>query len=246
MSKHTTEAHEFAFFYQHLPEKSHTEVVIEDEELLHHITGVVRLKAGDACIFFNRDRYAHATIVRIEKRKLVVHIDGIQTTQKLVPNVHVVMPLLKRDSLKEAIYHAAACGVTSINLVTTEKGRSALLEHEFERLEKIIIAAAQQSKHFAIPQLHAPQQLSRVLTSLSDHVLIHCDVDGQSLQTTVDLVRKHTAPQIALCVGPEGDFTQDEKQLLRERKALATKLTPTVLRAEDAVLVACGAIRSLL
>ena len=52
--------------------------------------------------------------------------------------------------------------------------------------------------------------------------------------------------QISLMVGPEGDLTMDEKELLKERDVQFLCLTPTVLRAQQAVAVSLGIFRSLL
>jgi len=47
-------------------------------------------------------------------------------------------------------------------------------------------------------------------------------------------------------IGPEGDLTAQEKELLKERGVQFLRLTPTILRAQQAVVVAMGIFRSLL
>lgn len=241
-----TGKHEFAFYFQKLTRTPQTEIALEDEELLHHIKTVLRLEAGDTCVVFNQQMHAQATLMRIEKKKIIFSINNVAINTVLTPDITMLIPLLKRESLKEAVYYAAACGATTIALIPTEKSRHALLEHEYERLQKVTIAAAQQSKQFAFPDLMLADNLQTMLTRLDDVTLVYCQPDGQAMQTIVTQLRTDAQKKIAVLVGPEGDFTDREKTNITAHNALTMRLTPTVLRAEDAVLVALGALRSLL
>lgn len=245
MNKRTGK-HEFAFYVHDLPIKPCTEFTLNDEELVHHIRTVLRLTPGDICIVFSKHHCASATIVNFEKRAIVVSTTKIKENKELTPDIVVILPLLKRDALKQAVYNAAACGANTIVPVITEKSRSDLSGHELERLEKMVIAAAQQSKQFAFPDILFKDTLTSRLDSITGYTFVHCDPSGQKLQDTIDQLKTSNAKKIALLVGPEGDFTEQEKNMIKEHAALVTQLTPTVLRAEDAVLVALGAIRSLL
>jgi 16S rRNA U1498 N3-methylase RsmE len=44
--------------------------------------------------------------------------------------------------------------------------------------------------------------------------------------------------------GPEGDFTLEEKELLKKHNFIAAQLTPTILRAQQAVAISLGVVRS--
>ncbi len=47
-------------------------------------------------------------------------------------------------------------------------------------------------------------------------------------------------------IGPEGDLTKEEKAYLKEQGFLFCALTPTVLRAQQAVALGLGILRSYL
>ena len=71
------------------------------------------------------------------------------------------------------------------------------------------------------------------------------DVDGQPLlQAAQQLVDAHAT--YTLFVGPEADLTDGEKEQLKKSGWSVIRLTPTVLRAQQAIVLAAGAIRSLL
>ena len=56
---------------------------------------------------------------------------------------------------------------------------------------------------------------------------------------------EHEKPEtIVLSFGPEADLTDDERELLYQNQFVACALTPTVLRATQALVVALGALRS--
>ncbi len=51
---------------------------------------------------------------------------------------------------------------------------------------------------------------------------------------------------LVICSGPEGDLTCEEKRMLADANFLFCALTPTVLRAQQAVAVGLGSFRSLM
>jgi 16S rRNA U1498 N3-methylase RsmE len=51
---------------------------------------------------------------------------------------------------------------------------------------------------------------------------------------------------ILLLVGPEGDLTLEEKEIVRANKFIFCALTPTIMRAVQATGLAAGFVRSLL
>jgi RsmE family RNA methyltransferase len=46
-------------------------------------------------------------------------------------------------------------------------------------------------------------------------------------------------------VGPEGDLTHAEKEFLKEKNVVFCRLTPTVIRSKDALMIGLGVLRSL-
>lgn len=222
-------------------------IPIEDTELVHRITHVLRLKQFDEIILFDRIGHAVVTIQEITKKHVVCSVQSYVFNKIFEPSITVVLPLLKKEALEEALYATVELGASVVQLVKTEKTqRSWGGAKEYERAQRIMIAASEQSKNFAIPELHQPKTLRDVVQDgAEDEVKIFFDPEGRPLLSLMNMVHE-TKPSSAVClVGPEGDLTESEKALVAKHGFKECKLTPTVVRSVQALNVGLGALRSI-
>jgi 16S rRNA (uracil1498-N3)-methyltransferase len=248
------ECHEFAFFYPRLgidiPECCvGTEMKLTDVDLFHRISRVVRLRPGQFFVLFDRTLHVRLELRAFDARSVVVVVHERGTNLVLVPHITFALPLLKRDHFQDALYSLAELGANVVQPIVTQKTQRAWGgEHEYERVNNIMIAAAEQSKHFSFPELKNTQDFTVWCheCSKTDSVKIFFDTEGESVAVVVEHLRQRTISNLVLVVGPEGDLTDQEKKLLRENGFTFCALTPTVLRANQAVAVAMGIIRSCL
>ena len=120
-------------------------------------------------------------------------------------------------------------------------------KHEMERLKRIIHAAAEQSKNFAFPTITDAKPLEEILITLGPTTpRFYFDPDGQSLFPIFQELKDKNAQEIVLMIGPEADLTTEEKKLVQKHNFIFCRLTPTILRAQQAAAVSLGAFRSLL
>ena len=119
---------------------------------------------------------------------------------------------------------------------------------ELDRLHTIMIAAAEQSKQYIIPTLHTPKPFSDCVTDFYRTApnSFFFDPQGKELFPVLESLRKHMPEVVSLMIGPEGDLTVLEKQILHENDIQFCRLTPTILRAQQAVVVSLGMFRSLM
>lgn len=225
-------------------------VVIEDKKIYHRVVQILRLKPGDKCLFFDSDMYICLLIQElIAKKNIVGIIEQKKSNIIFRPSLTVILPLLKRDDLDAALYSLTAMGVTAIQLVITSKvQRKWGGEKEYERLKRVIIAAAEQSKNFAFPQLSLPQLFEEIILPIASSpiVKIYFDPNGDPLLSIIDLIKKYPSLSILLMIGPEGDLSPQEKEQLKKVKFLFCVLTPTILRASEAIALGAGIFRSIL
>ena len=76
-----------------------------------------------------------------------------------------------------------------------------------ERLEKVIIEAAEQSNRISVPTIEEPQKLKNFLSNDMD--LIFTDLNTSN--TKIDLKKLTTKPTCVI-IGPEGDFSEEERE----------------------------------
>lgn len=242
MSKSTK--HEFALYSAELSNGS-SQIVLTDIDLLQRIYKVLRLSIGDTLVLFDGKNVMNVVIANTEKKQCIVAVQSRECIRYITPEVHCVVPVLKREALEDVMYAAVELGANTIQLVFTEKIHRAWAgAKEFERLHGIMIAACEQAKQFMVPQLHAPKSFDEVLPTLKETVLFF-DVNGQPAYDVVTQLRKEKLSSLTMLMGPEADLSDKEKTLLKEKGAICCKLTPTVLRAKQAFAVGLGMLRSM-
>jgi 16S rRNA (uracil1498-N3)-methyltransferase len=140
----------------------------------------------------------------------------------------------------------AALGVETIQFITTEKTQRTLHgSQELARAQKIIRAAAEQSKYFCLPLIKGPVNLMVYLEqqhTRGDLALV-ADPDGHSVRELI--ADRAAVSQATILVGPEGGLTVSERDLVAQHGFVSCRLTPTILKAEHAVSLLAGIVRSI-
>lgn len=240
--------HEFSFYLADLSlllsENSST-ISIADADLIHRIIFVLRLEITDECILFDGNCHARVSISRLVKHKFVeCKVLQVQKNDQLMPEITILLPLLKRDSLETALYSLTEVGVNTIQLVITHKSQQKWTQKEHERALNIIHAAAEQSKQYSPVTLLEPIDLSKALIQSNAQTKLFFDPAGAPIMQTLKNVSRTSLLTVA--IGPEGDLTTEEKDALKKSGFIFTTLTPTILRACQAASLSVAIVRSLI
>lgn len=248
-----SESHLFAFYFSQttqliLQKTAQNSYVLDDDALVHRMVHVLRLQEGQQFILFDQQ---HSVVCQLESisSKYVRHsIISSSCNVKHKPDITVLLPVLKKEALHEALYSVVELGASDVQLVTTKKGNHAWGgAKELERLNRIMQSAAEQSKNFAYPTLAGPCELVDILASTSKQShKIFFDPDGCSAHSLVASIYSDNLSKILMFVGPAGDLICDEKKLLDDYGFVFCKLTPTILRSQQAVALGLGLLRALL
>ena len=108
-----------------------------------------------------------------------------------------------------------------------------------ERLEKVVIEAAEQSNRIKVPNIEDLQNLSDFLNNY-DVNLIFTDLNSNNKK--VDLKKLSIKPT-CIIVGPEGDFSESERDKILSYKGVqAIKINQNILRSETAAISAISII----
>lgn len=251
MVSHRDSEHEFALYVHHLSQSVSTGradvLCVSDVALVHRMVHVLRLQKDDALVLFDQHIHVRASIQSIGKKAIMCELQQAERNKVVAPHITVWLPLLKREAFEEAIYALVELGVNDVQLIHTAKEqRHWTGQKETQRIHNIMVAAAEQSKNFAMAALHEPRTLSELLPLKNDAQGIFFDVEGEALLEVASRMRQHNNEHYVICVGPEGDLLDSEKFQLQKASFTFARLTPTVLRAQQAVAVGVGAVRSLL
>ncbi|MCK4265552.1 16S rRNA (uracil(1498)-N(3))-methyltransferase [Candidatus Babeliales bacterium] len=247
--------HTFAIYFELLNSiigSSAKVLRLDHRDVWKRLIKVLRLNVGESFILFDKSYYCLLSLKEESLRKKnIIVADVIETSvnKVLSPEIILACPILKKDDFEKVVYFAAELGVTEIVPLQTDRvSRKWGGDKELSRLNKIVISAAEQSKNFFLPNIKNLTTLDKFLNSSLDEKSkkIHLDVDGERLLGFIEECKRNAVDKIILTLGPEGDLTEKEKKLLKDYNFKFILLTPTVLKAEHAVVVGLGVLRSLL
>ena len=246
MKKSISKAHEFAIYYEILSgDLGHGDTfTVTNQDLIHRLTRVLRLKKGEQYLFFNRKLHALLRITQVDRKSIRLEVISAEKNKKYTPTISFLLPILKRDALAQTVYYLVETGVNELQLVQTENmQRKWGGEKERERLERICIAAAEQSKNFAFPLIKDPISLADALQTISPDALgFYGNPEGNHFrEVSSDVTPEH----FVLTCGPEADFSSAEKMQLQAASFQALHLIPTILRAETAALCLSSLFRTV-
>jgi len=221
-------------------------VIIQEAAVLHRITHVLRLGAGETVLLFDATYVWLGRIAKVSKKFIELIIEQVDGHKAVIPEIHWLLPILEKDSFEEALSHATVMGVTSITpIITKQSARQVRLSSE--RQAKIMAAAAEQSKQFVFPIIRPIISFEEALAQRSKEApFILFDEDGEPALPIMESLAHSKPSLVTVLSGPEGGLTHDEVAYARSQGALVCALTPTILRAWVAVSLGAGMLRACL
>lgn len=206
-------------------------------EQTHYLLRVMRLAVNAPLLVFNgRDGEWRARLAEVGKRGCVLAVGDLARPQAPVPDVDLIVALVKRGQLETIIEKATELGARRVLLAITERTN---VDHaNVARLAAIAVEAAEQTGRLDAPEVAPPRTLTAILGNLEGRHLMFCDEAGDAAPVAVALGGAAPGPW-AVLVGPEGGFSAAERAMVRAR-ALATpvSLGPRILRADTAAIAA--------
>ncbi len=233
-------------FFQVLPNQVNGETFELTETESHHLTRVLRLREGATIWLLDGVGTAYRAQVedvasgRVQGRILRRYPNYGET---VVP-LHLGLGLLKRDRMEWAVEKATEAGIKSITPLLLDRCVKRSLRRE--RLEKVAQAAAKQCGRSVIPEVHDTLSLNQWLEICSPGRSLVCSQDTKlSLSEWYRSAVPHTT-DLFILIGPEGDFSPREKDLLGQAPMTAIHLGPRRLRSETAVITALAILNELI
>lgn len=205
------------------------ELWIEGREA-RHLVEVLRARPGDRLTLFDgRGQEALAEVVRVEAgRVLVRSLEKKAVRREPDAPVTLYVALLKGEKLADVVRMGTELGVSRfVLLVTRHAVAKTIRPQKLERLRRIAIEAAKQSGRTELPEVAGPFALEDV-PEVEQGLLAHPGIGARVFEVY------DPARPVALAVGPEGGFAEDEVALLRSRGFTPVTLGRRILKAETA------------
>lgn len=214
------------------------------KEHFHYLSNVLRMAEGDAVLVFNgRDGEWRADLSFPTRKRLLLTPTEQTRPQPAAPDLHYLFAPLKTGRLDYLVQKAVEMGAGVLQPVMTQhvQGRIASIE----RLEANAVEAAEQCGVLAIPRIAAPKKLEDLLAGWPrERRIVFCD-EGHGSQNPLPALRAIEERRLALLVGPEGGFSEEERRLLRGLDFVTPiPLGPRILRADTAAVAAMAVLQA--
>jgi 16S rRNA (uracil1498-N3)-methyltransferase len=224
-----------------------TAILLGDHAM--HLARVLRARVGQEFdIAIDGDGQAEVrrgTIVAISDHRVEFALGNkLDHTSNPISQITLALAIFKFDRMEWAIEKCTEIGVGRIIPVIAQRSDAHLVaasRKRHERWHRLARQAAEQSRGQSLPEIVLPVKLKEIAAVLPASAVTRV-VLAESLLGTEDArltdVLQSRPTEVALAVGPEGGWADDELEWFREAGWVAASLGATILRAETAAIVA--------
>ena len=214
------------FFGQIFPE------IIIDTDEQQHIVKVLRMREGEEIFLTDgKGNLAKGNLV-FEGKKVTLNVSEVkENLPDFSPKLHVaIAPTKNIDRIEFFVEKAVEMGISEISFIQTEQTERKNIS--IDKLRKQAIGASKQSLRLHFPKINELQKFSEFMKSLDQKntFVAHCNEN-------LERINLNDIPEFenyTFLIGPEGDFSDKEIQLLAEKGIKAVSLGNQRLRTETA------------
>jgi len=213
----------------------------------HHLQ-VLRTSVGDIChVFDGQGKEAAYRITHCQKKTITlekIHEVTNQTESSI--QIDLYQALVKGDKMDWVIQKAVELGVNNIFPLQTQHSDIQLnairLAKKHAHWTATAIHACQQSQRATLPAIHTPQTLLEA---------VHLPPEKESLSILFDPTATEplrTIPKMThyrVFIGPEGGFSQTERETAASSGVQLYSLGKRILRAETAAISVMATLQQL-
>ena len=216
-------------------------------EHANHLVRVLRARVGQEFDIATGISVRRGLISSVSDGRVEFDL-GQEVSAVSTADITLLLAVFKFDRMEWAIEKCTELGVTGIVPVIARRTDSYLAAASMRRVERwqrIVRQASEQSRRSAPPEIVAPLELADALNFPQALRIVLAESEEQALLR--DVVNPKAAEHgIALAVGPEGGWTEDELQSFKKAGWISASLGNTILRAETAAIAATALVASAL
>jgi 16S rRNA (uracil1498-N3)-methyltransferase len=208
-----------------------------------HLAKVLRAKTGQEFDIATGERVRRGRIVKVSERRVEFEL-GEDVAQAPERDITLLLAVYKFDRMEWALEKAVELGATRIVPVIARRTSPHLASAAVKRVERwrrVVHEAAQQARRVSVPEVAAPASLKEALAAAKGLRIVLAETEqGRSLKDAI-AEAKDDGP-VALAVGPEGGWTEDELRRFAEAGWISGSLGINILRAETAAIAALAIV----
>ncbi len=216
---------------------------ILSREHSHYLANVMILKERSKINLFNKSGEWVSEIIFLDKNKIEVKFLEKIKKEANFSSIELAICLVKKNPMEIILQKATELGVNKIIPIISE--RTEVKELNYERANKIVIEATEQSNQISPPEICKAQKLKNFLGNIDNSsYLFFADVNSKRTIKSKDL---DPHKPIIILIGPEGDFSPNERNLIMSKSNITPfSLSQNILRSDTAVISAISLINFLI
>lgn len=221
-----------------------------------YLTKVLRAKEGAVVSIFNgKGAEAKGKLLYSNFKSAEIAITEFQQSHKSKFEVILVQALPKAKTMESIIRHCCELGISEIIPLKTQNSEVQIDDRkEQSKINKwrlTTIEGCKQSCNPFLPQISEIVSLNQFISQHGDDLLLTGAIHPKSQKIpfiTKEIAgRFHPLPnKIFVLIGPEGDFSKDEYDMLEKSNSYFFSLGSLILKVDTAATVSLFSIKNLL
>ena len=219
-----------------------------------HIYKVLRISEGEKVTLNNCEGIEYlGKVTSVSKQEVLIEIlEKLELNNESDIKIYLFQGLPKSQKMDLIVQKGTELGITEFIPIITHRV-DVKLKGEFkklDRLNRIALEAAKQSKRSIIPKVSEPIEFEEVLeriNSLDLLIVPYENANNFGIKTLINELRKdnttNTIKNVGIFVGPEGGIEEEEIERLKDKGARIVTLGKRILRTETAGFVATALIQ---
>lgn len=215
-----------------------------DPQQTHYLLNVLRMQPGAQLLIFNGvDGEWLASLAEAGKKRVRLSLMTQVRPQPTQSDLVYCFAPLKQGRLDYMVQKAVEMGAGVLQPVLTQ--HTQMSNVGIDRIRANVIEAAEQCGILAIPAVREVVKLDRLIWEWeAGRRLIFCD-EGAETNNPVPALQGIAEQKLGLLIGPEGGFSDEERQQLRALPYVTPiPLGPRILRADTAAVAAMAVIQA--
>lgn len=210
------------------------ELWLKNPDLVHQWTKVLRFRVGQKVVLFDGiEKERLYTINEMAPKEVLLHVVTDYTRQIPKKDLYLFWSLLKKDKNDWILQKCTELGVS--HFIPLIADRSEKTGFNLDRAHRIVIEAAEQCGRSDIPTIRTPIHIKNAIEQYYEIVMLYVSEQNEESAHSLQIdLQNNTASGVF--IGPEGGWSDKEKQLFSSLKLKHLNLHNFTLRAETAAI----------
>jgi 16S rRNA (uracil1498-N3)-methyltransferase len=231
--------------YVPLPLALNGQVELDDDNG-HYVRTVLRLKKDDAIILFNGNGGEYSCVlIEVSRKTVLIKVKSWSDRNVESPlQVTLGLGISRGDRMDLSVQKAVELGANQVTPLMTDRCvvqfKGEKKPQRLQHWQKIIQHAAEQSGRTVLPEL---TEIAALQNWIGNQQGLKVFLDPYAEKSLAEL--QPDGMKIALLTGPEGGFTDQERNAAKAAGFIPVRLGSRILRTETAAIAALAAVQML-